>query len=126
MKQVKDLILDEYKESPAYIKRSQIYDIHLDSENSPEKELTRWVLTRFVPERFVKIFVEALVKMYRPTADGDSYNYQNTDLFRRTMHTSLCISEFMSLYISIFPEKRFELVSYFLQMEVQEGFKIRP
>lgn len=73
----------------------------------------------------MKIFIESLVKIQK-SSDGEyRYNHEFPDEFRKIMQTSRCISDFISLYISVFPKKRFNIIKYFLEAENKEGEKVR-
>lgn len=132
MRRVKEMILFECDER-SYNANSQpknFYDIHSDSDRTMGKELAKWVLGNYMTERFIKIFISAFVRMYKPIVDSmennsDPYSHRNISNFRRTMHTSSCISDFISLYISIFPSKRFKVIRYFMETELKLGIKIR-
>jgi hypothetical protein len=97
-------------------KEKEFYDIYSDKESTPLQELIRWVFTIFVPDRFIEIIILILCKI--------ESTVQKVDFILKRV-TSKSLIDFICEYLKIFPKKRFDLICYFYEKEITEGFKVR-
>lgn len=94
----------------------KFYDVYSDKKCTPLQELTRWVMTTYVPQRFIEILVELLTRI-EARVQGMEFD------IKRRLVTELLT--FLSEYLSVFPHKRFDTIQSFYKAESTQGIRVR-
>jgi hypothetical protein len=94
----------------------KFYDIYADNQDTPLKELMRWVMTTYVPPRFIEIFVELLTRI---EARVQKVNFET----KRNLVMELL--KFIAEYLYIFPSRRYDLIKHFYDTQIIQGVKVR-
>ena len=92
------------------------YDIYSDKASTPLQEIMRWVMTAYIPPRFIEVFVEVLCRI---EARVQSIKFE---LKCRLVNWLI---ELISEYLSIFPGYRFDVIKHFHEVQEIEGIKVR-
>jgi hypothetical protein len=97
-------------------KHKQFYDVYSDKQSTPLQEIIRWVMTAYIPPRFIQIFVEILCRI---EAKVQPINFDD----KRKLVEWLI--DLISEYLSIFPGMRFDVIKHFHDIQEHEGIKVR-
>jgi hypothetical protein len=94
----------------------KFYDVYSDNQDTPLKELMRWVMSTYVPPRFIEIFVELLTRIEARVQEVEFK-------FKRTLVAELL--KFIAEYLSFFPNRRYDLIKHFYDTQTTQGVKVR-